>query len=149
MQHVLDEEASKKRYSAMCGTASARGPEGYNGPLKMAVEVFGRTLERMSVHPLHYKPGVVLCSLELKDKFVLFVRDHLDPVTFLSSGLWAVCLHGRRRRRLNRATHPNSEAGLAMAHRIRLIGKWRELVYTRPGLCQIPIAVQAARKQMH
>jgi hypothetical protein len=28
VQHVLDEEASKKRYSAMCGTASARGPEG-------------------------------------------------------------------------------------------------------------------------
>jgi hypothetical protein len=61
----------------------------YNGPLKKAVGVFARALERKSVHPPHYKSGVVLCSLELKDKFVLFVQDSLDPVTFLSSGFWA------------------------------------------------------------
>jgi len=61
----------------------------YNGPLRKAVGVFARALERKSVHPPHYKPGVVLCSLELKDKFVLFVQDSLDPVTFLSSGFWA------------------------------------------------------------
>jgi hypothetical protein len=43
-------------------------------------------LERKSVHPPHYKTGVVLCSLELKDKFYLFVRDSYDPVSFLGAG---------------------------------------------------------------
>jgi hypothetical protein len=31
----------------------------------------------------------VLCSLELKDKFILFVQDSLDLLTFVSSGFWA------------------------------------------------------------
>jgi hypothetical protein len=58
----------------------------YNGPLKKAVGLFTGPLERKSVHPPHYKPGLVLCSLDLKDKFFLFVRDSFDPGTFVSSG---------------------------------------------------------------
>jgi hypothetical protein len=58
----------------------------YDGPLKKTVGLFTQQLERKSVHPLHYKPGVRLCSLELKDKFYLFVRGSFDPVTFVSSG---------------------------------------------------------------
>jgi hypothetical protein len=58
----------------------------YNGPLKKTVGLFTQQLERKSVHPPHYKPGAVLCSLELKDKFLLFVRDSYDPVIFLNSG---------------------------------------------------------------
>jgi hypothetical protein len=58
----------------------------YNGPLKKTIGLFARELERKSVHPPHYKPGVSLCSLDLKDKFFLFVRDSSDPVTFLASG---------------------------------------------------------------
>jgi hypothetical protein len=58
----------------------------YNGPLKKTVGLFAQQLERKSVHPMHYKPGLKLCSLELKDKFFLFVRDAFDPVIFLSSG---------------------------------------------------------------
>lgn len=61
----------------------------YDGPLKKAVGVFGRALERKSVHAPHYKPGTVLCSLGVKDKFVLFVQDSLDPATFVSSSFWA------------------------------------------------------------
>jgi hypothetical protein len=57
----------------------------YDGPLKKTVGLFARGLERKAVHPPHYKPGVALCSLELKDKFFLFVRDSFDPVTFLTS----------------------------------------------------------------
>src|SRR5262249_38729023 len=34
-----------------------------------------------------YKPGAILCALQLKDKFILFVQDALDPVTFLSAGV--------------------------------------------------------------
>jgi hypothetical protein len=60
--------------------------EDYNGPLKKTVGLFTQQLERKSVHPIHYKPGVKLCSLELKDKFFLFVRDSFDPATFLISG---------------------------------------------------------------
>src|SRR6202035_487491 len=43
----------------------------YNGPLKKTVGLFTQQLERKSVHPIRYKPGLKLCSLELKDKFIL------------------------------------------------------------------------------
>lgn len=58
----------------------------YNGPLAKIVGAFGRKLERKSVHPPRYKPGAVLCTLEPKEKFLLFVQDTLDPITFLSVG---------------------------------------------------------------
>lgn len=60
--------------------------EDYDGPLKKVVGAFARPLERKAVHPPHYKPGSKLCILTLKDKFVLFVQDSFDPVTFLSAG---------------------------------------------------------------
>ncbi len=60
--------------------------EDYDGPLKKVVGTFARPLERKSVHPPNYKPGAKLCTLTLKGKFVLFVQDSFDPVTFLSAG---------------------------------------------------------------
>src|ERR1700758_988117 len=57
----------------------------YNGPLTKTVGLFARQLERKSVRSPHYRPGVMLCSLDLGDKFLLFVRDSFDPVTFISS----------------------------------------------------------------
>src|ERR1700674_3832257 len=60
--------------------------EDYEGRWKKAVGTFARPLERKAVHPPHYKPGAKLCTLKLKDKFVLFVQDSLDPVTFLATG---------------------------------------------------------------
>lgn len=57
----------------------------YDGPLKKTVGLFARELERKSVRPPHYKPGLILCSLDLKDKVSLFVRDTFDPVTFIAS----------------------------------------------------------------
>ncbi|HMD08703.1 MAG TPA: hypothetical protein VKH63_14280 [Candidatus Acidoferrum sp.] len=60
--------------------------EDYDGPLKKVVGTFARPLERKVAHPPHYKPGAKLCTLTLKDKFVLFVQDSFDPVTFLSAG---------------------------------------------------------------
>jgi hypothetical protein len=60
--------------------------EDYDGPLKKTVGIFARKLERKSAHPPRYKPGALLCSLELKDKFVLFVMDSIDPVSFLGAG---------------------------------------------------------------
>jgi len=58
----------------------------YQGPFAKTVGVFARRLERRSVHAPQYKPGAVLCTLRLKDKFRLFVQDASDPVTFLSAG---------------------------------------------------------------
>jgi hypothetical protein len=55
----------------------------YSGPFAKTVGVFARRLERKSVHPPHYKPGAVLCTLEIRDKFLLFLQDTFDPVTFL------------------------------------------------------------------
>jgi len=54
--------------------------------MKKAVGLFARALERKSVHQPRYKPGVVLCSMRPEDKFILFVDDSIDPVTFLSAG---------------------------------------------------------------
>jgi len=59
--------------------------EDYDGPLKKVVGTFARPLERKAVHEPHYKPGLKLCTLTLKDKFVLFVQDSVDPVTFLGA----------------------------------------------------------------
>lgn len=58
----------------------------YQGPLAKVVGIFGRRLERKEVHPPHYEPGPKLCTLEPKDKFILFMQDTIDPVTFLSAG---------------------------------------------------------------
>jgi hypothetical protein len=60
--------------------------EDYDGPLKKVVGTFARPLERKAVHPPHYKPGLRLCTLKLKDKFALFLQDSIDPVTFLATG---------------------------------------------------------------
>ena len=60
--------------------------EDYNGPLAKLVGTLGRKLERRTVHPAHYKPGAMLCSLEPGDKFLLFLQDSIDPVSVLASG---------------------------------------------------------------
>ena len=59
--------------------------EDYHGPFQKVVGAFARKLELKSVHPPRYKPGTVLCSLEAKDKFILFVRDTFDPISFLGA----------------------------------------------------------------
>lgn len=58
----------------------------YNGPFHKVIGTFTRKLDRQSVRDPHYKPGLVLCSLEIKDKFFLYLRDSVDPETFLTAG---------------------------------------------------------------
>jgi hypothetical protein len=58
----------------------------YDGPFHKVIGTLTRKLDRQSVHDPHYRPGFVLCSLEIKDKFFLFLHDSIDPGTFLSSG---------------------------------------------------------------
>jgi hypothetical protein len=57
----------------------------YQGPMAKAVGLVGRRLDRKSVHAPHYKPGAILCTLSVKDKFVLFAENTVDPITFLSA----------------------------------------------------------------
>lgn len=61
----------------------------YNGKYQKTVGTFARRLERKAVHAPNYKPGAVVCTLELKDKFILFVQSTIDPVTFLAVGFSA------------------------------------------------------------
>ena len=58
----------------------------YEGPFHKVIGTFTRKLDRQSVHLPHYKPGMVLCSLEIKDKLFLFLHDSIDPATFLNAG---------------------------------------------------------------
>ena len=59
--------------------------EDYHGPFEKVVGAFARKLELKSVHPPRYKPGTIWCSLEVKDKFTLFVRDTFDPISFFEA----------------------------------------------------------------
>jgi hypothetical protein len=82
----LQSEAAKNVAAPCVQPAPMARLEDYDGPLKKAVGTFARPLERKAVHPPHYRPGLKLCTLQLKDKFVLFVQDSFDPVTFLATG---------------------------------------------------------------
>ena len=62
----------------------------YKGPFAKTVAIYAQRLERRSVGPnsqpqRHYKPGVLLCTLETRDKFWLFVHDSSDPVAFVNA----------------------------------------------------------------
>lgn len=82
----LQEEAIQNAAAPCVEPAPMVRIEDYDGPLKKLVGTFARPLERKSVHPPQYKPGAKLCTLTLKGKFVLFIQDSFDPVTFLSAG---------------------------------------------------------------
>jgi hypothetical protein len=82
---ALPEETKKNAIAPCVEPPPLVRLEDYDGPLKKAVGIFARKVERKSIHQPHYKPGAILCSLELKDKFVLFVMDSIDPVSFLDS----------------------------------------------------------------
>jgi len=87
LPNAIQKEETQKNELAPCLQPSPLVSfDDYNGPLQKVVGTFGRKLERKSAHVPHYKPGAVLCSLELKDKFKLFVGDTLDPISFLSAG---------------------------------------------------------------
>ncbi len=63
------------------------GWQDYEGPFAKVVGAFGRKLERkeVSTSTARYKSGTTFCTLEVKGKFLLFVSDTIDPITFLSA----------------------------------------------------------------
>ena len=58
----------------------------YDGPFHKVIGAFTQKLDRQSVRDPHYRPGFVLCSLDIKDKLFLFLHDSVDPETILASG---------------------------------------------------------------
>jgi hypothetical protein len=58
----------------------------YIGPFHKVIGTFTQKLDRVSVQDVRYKPGVALCSLQIRDKLFLFLRDSVDPETFLAAG---------------------------------------------------------------
>jgi hypothetical protein len=57
----------------------------YDGPLSKTVATFSRKLEIKTVH-LPHRRHRKLCSLEAGEKFNLFVKNNLEPVTFVGAG---------------------------------------------------------------
>lgn len=56
----------------------------YNGPLAKLVGTVAEKIDRRSVSLPRYMPGLMLCSLGVRDKFVLFAQDSITPLTLLN-----------------------------------------------------------------
>ena len=70
--------------------------EDYHGPLQN-VESLARKLDPDSDRQRAYKPDKALCSLEVKDRFVAFAQNTLDPIALISAGFSAGIDHLSRR----------------------------------------------------
>jgi hypothetical protein len=94
------EAAAKKNAPAPClEPPPVLSWEDYHGPFQKVLGVFARKLELKSVRPPRNKPGTVLCSLEVKDKFILFVRDTFEPISLLEAAFNAGLDHASNRDR--------------------------------------------------
>jgi len=95
--HGLPEEAKTNATAACLEPPPTVKWEDYQGPFQKIVGAFGRKLELKSVHPPRYRLGTLLCSLEVKDKFTLFVRDTFDPISLFSAGFHAAVDQAKNR----------------------------------------------------
>lgn len=93
-QPVLNEEAQRDSQADCLEPPPMVEWADYDGPFAKIVGALGRKAERTSVHAPHYRPGAVLCSLEPKEKFTLFIRDTVDPVSFASAAFSAAISPG-------------------------------------------------------
>jgi len=57
----------------------------YNGPLSGLVARISQRIEVQTVHVPHHHQGVKLCSLDVSEKFHLFVDSTTQPVNFLGA----------------------------------------------------------------
>jgi len=57
----------------------------YTGPFNKAVSYFSRKLEIKTVHAPHFGKKHKLCSLSAWEKFNLFFKNTVEPVTFVAS----------------------------------------------------------------
>src|SRR5581483_746913 len=56
--------------------------EDYRGPMQ-SLEEFALKLDHTSDRKPAYKPGTVLCSLRVKERFRYFLEDSADPVSLI------------------------------------------------------------------
>ena len=66
--------------------------EDYQGPFRKIAESLGERVERRSVgepNRFRYKPGTVLCVPDMRQKFILYIEDTFDPLTFAGVGFGA------------------------------------------------------------
>lgn len=80
-----EEQAQKAPHANCVEPAPMLRWQDYQGPFSKTVGFFASRLERKSIQPPEFKPGVFLCSFTPKRKFMLFVRDMIDPVTFVGA----------------------------------------------------------------
>ena len=107
LPRVIEEEETVKNDAAPClQPPRLVGLDDYQGPFQEVVGAFARKLDRGPAQVPHYRPGAVLCSLMLKDKFMAFVNDTKDPLMFLSSAFNAA---------LDQASHRDPTFGQGMA----------------------------------
>jgi hypothetical protein len=58
----------------------------YDGPFSKTVAYFSRKLEIKTVHAPHHHPDRKICGLGPSEKFDLFIKNNLEPVTFIGAG---------------------------------------------------------------
>lgn len=83
-ERKTSEQEEAKRTTGLAGVTCLEPPpmvrwQDYDGPFAKLVGTVAGKLDRTSVHLPHYRPGYALCSLGVKDKFILFVQDTIDP----------------------------------------------------------------------
>jgi hypothetical protein len=61
--------------------------EAYTGPMKKVVLYFARKPEIKTVHLQRRYAGSRICTLPASEKFHLFVKNSIHPVTFMAAGL--------------------------------------------------------------
>jgi hypothetical protein len=79
------EEAQKNPQANCVEPAPMVRWQDYQGPFSKTVGTFAGRLERKSVRAPEFKSGTFLCSFTPKRKFILFVQDMIDPLTFIGA----------------------------------------------------------------
>ncbi len=87
VQPGVPENAQQNTHAPCVQPAPVLRWQDYDGKYAKTVSIFARRLDRTSVHPQsHYKPGVALCTLQTKEKFIIFVENSSDPLAFITAG---------------------------------------------------------------
>jgi hypothetical protein len=85
----IQEQAVQNPFAPCIQPPPPVGFDDYKGPFAKTIAIYAQRLERKSVgqpgSSPHYKPGALLCTLAVKDKFWLFVSDSTDPVAFVNA----------------------------------------------------------------
>jgi len=83
---IPQEEAAKASNAPCLEPVPMLRWEDYEGPLNKTVSILAQRVERKSAIPPRYRTDAMLCTLNTKDKFRLFVQDTFEPISFLSAG---------------------------------------------------------------